>query len=239
MCRSYAEKLPPDSKLGVLEVMLVYQLMPAQFALEDIRKRRLKVSRLEDLNDPFELLGVRLERSDHRKQIRSWRDHMATISLMLCFSKKYMNPVLWSHYADKHRGICLAFEVPDHLLSEVTYAQERLEIDFELEAKNPSGVSHQTVQKLLTTKFADWQYENEVRMFVRPDKVIHDNDLRFYQFDGDLILRAVYLGPRCTVTPKEVRDEFQAEEQRVKVHSTRLAFKSYRVIRTPLIPSHA
>jgi len=217
--------------------MLVYQLMPAQFALEDIRKRRLKVSLLEDLNDPFELLSARLERSNQRTQIRNWREYMATISRMLCFSRKYMNPVLWSHYADKHRGICLAFEVPDHLLHEITYAPARLEIDFELEAKNPGGVSHQTVQKLLTTKFADWQYENEVRMFVRPEEVIHDSDLQFYPFGNNLSLRAVYLGPRCMVSQKEVRDAFRSEEQRVKVHATRLAFKSYHVIRTPW-PSH-
>lgn len=213
--------------------MLVYQLMPAQFALDDIRKRRLKVSLLEDLNDPFELLSARLERSDLRTQMRSWREYMATISRMLCFSRKYMNPVLWSHYADKHRGICLAFEVPDQFLNEITYAPARLEIDFELEAKNPGGVSHQTVQKLLTTKFADWQYENEVRMFVRPEEVVHDSGLQFYPFGDDLALRAVYLGPRCTVTPNEVRDAFRSEEQRVKVHATRLAFKSYHVIRTP------
>lgn len=213
--------------------MRVFQLMPAHFALENIRNRRLKVSLLEDLNDPFELLGVRLERSGHRQVIRQWQRHMAKISRLLCFSRKYTNPVLWSHYADKHRGMCLAFDVPDRFLSEVTYAPARLEIDFELETKNPSGVSTETVQRLLTTKFVDWQYENEVRMFVRPEEVVNDGGLQFYPFGDDLSLRDVYLGPRCTVTPKQVRDAFRPEDERALVNATRLAFKSYHVIRTP------
>lgn len=213
--------------------MRVFQLMPACFALENIRNRRLKVSLLEDLNDPFELLGVRLERSGHRQVIGQWRRHMAKISRLLCFSKKYMNPVLWSHYADKHRGMCLAFDVPDNFINKVSYASARLEIDFEREAKNPSGISAQTVQRLLTTKFVDWQYENEVRMFVRPEEVVQDGSFQFYPFGDNLSLRAVYLGPRCTVTPIQVRDAFRSEDECVLVHATRLAFKSYHVIRTP------
>lgn len=70
-------------------------------------------------------------------------------------------------------------------------------------------------------------------MFVRPEEVIYDSDLQFYPFGNDLSLRAVHLSPRCMVSPKEVRDAFRSEEQRVKVHATRLAFKSCHVIRTP------
>jgi hypothetical protein len=43
---------------------------------------------------------------------------------MLCFSRDWHNPVQWSHYADKHRGICLGFDVPDSLLVPVQYTKE-------------------------------------------------------------------------------------------------------------------
>ena len=36
--------------------MRVYYLTGAQFALNNIALRRLKIARIEDLNDPFELL---------------------------------------------------------------------------------------------------------------------------------------------------------------------------------------
>jgi hypothetical protein len=213
--------------------MIVYQLMPAAYALEDLRRRRVKVSRLEDLNDPFELLGGRLERSGHRAQMREWRQYMSRISRLLCFSRRYMNPVLWSHYADKHRGMALAFDIPANLLHDVLYAPDRLEIDFEAEAKSSGGVSPVTVQRLLTTKFADWQYEDELRMFVRPEEVTRYAELEFMPFGPDLKLAAVYVGSRCGATLSDVRNALQPEDSSVEVHATRLAFRSYRVIRTP------
>ena len=213
--------------------MFVYQFMQAEHALDDLRKRRLKVSLLEDLNDPFELLGARLDHSDHRMQLRAWRNYMITISRLLCFSRTYMNPVLWSHYADKHRGICLAFDVPKHLLLNVTYDAVRLAVDFRSEASKAGGVSHETARRLLTTKYVDWEYESEVRMFVRPEEVIHDGGLQFFPFSDDLSLRAVYVGPRCKVTRQQVQGALQSEDQPTLVHATRLAFKSYRIIRTP------
>jgi hypothetical protein len=213
--------------------MLVYQFMSAEHAMDNLHKRRLKVSLLEDLNDPFELLGARLAHSEHRTQLRAWRKYMAAISRLLCFSKSYMNPVLWSHYADKHRGMCLAFEVPKHILLDVAYDADRLAVDFRSEAITPRGVSFETAQRLLTTKFADWQYESEVRMFLRPEDVVQDNGLQFFPFGDELSLRAVYVGSRCKVRRKQVKAALRAEDQRTLVHATRLAFKSFRVIRTP------
>ena len=40
--------------------MHVYHFLCAKFGLEALRKRRLRVSRIMDLNDPFEFLGVDL-----------------------------------------------------------------------------------------------------------------------------------------------------------------------------------
>lgn len=40
--------------------MRVYHFVNAEFGLDDIRRRRLKIATLNDLNDPFELFGVHL-----------------------------------------------------------------------------------------------------------------------------------------------------------------------------------
>ena len=213
--------------------MRVYQFMSAEHGLQNLKHRRLKVSLLEDLNDPFELLGARLDRAEQRAQLRSWRQYMARISRMLCFSKSYMNPVLWSHYADKHRGLCLAFEVPRELLLDVTYDAERLAIDFEAEARRQSGVSPETAGRLLTTKFADWKYEQEVRLFVKPEEVSSSGGLQFFSFSDQLSLRAVYVGARSAVTKRQVQAALRSEDQNALIHATRLAFKSFRIIRTP------
>jgi len=219
--------------------MLVHQLMPAHYALENLQNRRLKVSLLNDLNDPFELIGARMERSGIRRQMREWKNHMAEITRLLCFSKKFSNPVLWSHYADKHRGVCLAFEIPDDYLHEVTYASARLGLDLEQEVSRPGGISEQHAFSLLTTKFLDWQYEEEVRMFVKPHEVLHVGDLQFFPFSNLLSLRKILLGPRCNLDLQTIRAALQPQDRQVEIHSTRLAFQSYRVIRTPYLPIHA
>ena len=35
----------------------------------------------------------------------------------------------WAHYADGHKGLCLGFDISDHLLAEVNYVDERLPVD--------------------------------------------------------------------------------------------------------------
>ena len=213
--------------------MHVYQYMSAEHALQNLRRRRLKVSLLDDLNDPFELLGARMERAAHRAQMRAWRKHMTEITRLLCFSRTYMNPVMWSHYADKHRGICLAMRVPDSFLVPIRYDADRLAVDFETESRRVGGISPELVGRLLSTKYADWEYEAEMRMFVRPEEVSVEGKLQFFSFGDQLQLEAIYVGPRCPVTRAEVKRALQAEDQRALIHATRLAFKSYRVLRTP------
>ena len=44
--------------------MRVYKFLNAKYGLEALKNRRLKIARISDLNDPFELLGVNLSDSD-------------------------------------------------------------------------------------------------------------------------------------------------------------------------------
>jgi len=47
------------------------------------------------------------------------------IAGVMCFSSTWKNPVMWSHYADQHRGICLGFEVPDVYRKKIKYVARR------------------------------------------------------------------------------------------------------------------
>lgn len=212
--------------------MIAYQLMPAVHAIDDLRKRRLKVSFLADMNDPFELLAPRLDRANHRIAFHRWREDMNKKTRVLCFSRDWSNPVLWSHYADKHRGICLGFEIPDEYVLEINYENSRLELQIEKQLEKFGTVGGDIATKVMTTKFVDWQYEKEVRMFVKSREVYEEIGLHFYPFDQSLILKEVVVGARSSVSLKEIRAAIQPQDKDVEIISTRLAFKSYRVIRT-------
>src|SRR5207253_3097370 len=45
-----------------------------------------------------------------------------------CFSEEYNNPLLWSHYGDQHRGICIGYTLdrrPKPDLRQVRYGGDR------------------------------------------------------------------------------------------------------------------
>jgi hypothetical protein len=142
--------------------MRVYNLTTAQFALSNIALRRLKVARFKDLNDPFELLAVDVADFDLRVGISAKKEQIDETEGLVCFSKCWRNPLLWSHYADKHRGIALGFDVPDHLLQSVKYIEGLKKINIR-DVKTDQSTIDEFLERLRYTKFIGWSYENEIR----------------------------------------------------------------------------
>jgi hypothetical protein len=105
--------------------MQVFHFLNSEHGLDDIRRRRLKISLFSDLNDPFELLSIELSDKHRRQSFQAMKEQMSRTGEILCFSKRWSNAVQWSHYADRHRGICLGFEIPDALILPVSYAAKR------------------------------------------------------------------------------------------------------------------
>jgi hypothetical protein len=159
--------------------MRVYHFLNQAFGLKDLRERRLKIARIMELNDPFEFLGVDLSDRDFRKAMKATKKELSKTKGILCFSKNWNNPVQWGHYADKHKGLCLGFDVPDHRLSKVDYVEERL-------AHN-GKIDESLMLKFLATKFSHWRYEEEYRAFLSLDEEI--DGLYYADFSDDLILK--------------------------------------------------
>src|SRR5262249_262139 len=102
-----------------------YHFLPSHHALDDLRHRRLKIARLDDLNDPFDLWAVAQPDPQLRREIRASKEELAKRFGMLCFSLSWQNPLLWSHYADRHRGIALGFDINAAQVKKVSYVAER------------------------------------------------------------------------------------------------------------------
>lgn len=77
--------------------MRVYHFLNSKWGIEAIKKRRLKVSRIDDLNDPFELLSPELSDETFRKALPKVKKAISDFQGLHCFSKRWTNPVLWSH----------------------------------------------------------------------------------------------------------------------------------------------
>src|SRR2546427_8627751 len=109
--------------------MRAYHFVSAANALDDLANRHVKLSEIDKLNDPFELWCSAQRDDGIRAALRAWKKEMGRRYGVLCFSRRWHNPVLWSHYADRHQGICLGFDVNRNCLKSVTYVSERTPLD--------------------------------------------------------------------------------------------------------------
>lgn len=171
--------------------------------------KELYFSAPKDFNDPFDCkinavisdegglaqsLGI--SNKDVKSAIANGCDINNTIDSVLntkgicSFSKEKDNILMWSHYADSHRGICLEFDITkdyDFFVVPIIikYKGEYPTVDVS-ETRGNVG------KELLTTKYEGWQYEQEVR--------IYKEDHREYAFNPES-LTAVYFG--CKVEDSE------------------------------------
>lgn len=209
--------------------MRLYHMIRADFGLLALCQRRLRASRLTELNDPFELIGVDISNADLRQAMYRYRDELSRTKGIHCFSRHWSNPVLWSHYADRHRGICLGFDVDERLTKAVRYETRRLHPGILMTGMKAEKLA--VMEQILSTKFAHWKYEDEVRVFVElrdPDPV---TGFYYTEFSCQLTLKEVIVGSECDLTRAALIDAIGAQSSDIVMFKARPAFKTFKVVR--------
>lgn len=201
--------------------MLVYHYLNAKFGLKDLTERRLKIARIMELNDTFEFLGVDLSDRDFRKVIKKTKKELSQTHGLLCFSKTWKNPILWSHYADKHKGLCLGFDMSHIPPTKVEYVRTRFQ--------KPDVLDEIFMKKLLFTKFIHWKYEEEYRSYLSLEEKI--DGIYYANFSDSLALKRVIIGDQCQLTHAEISAALGDLEKEVQVFKVRAAFKSFEIVR--------
>ena len=143
--------------------------------LDIILNKRMRLSILEKLNDPFEgnLLAVdNLSKvSEELETIAfyealvglddEWRESIARFKV-LCLSKEPDIPLMWSHYADSHRGLCIAITLNSHTTDPIRYLDTTKDINDYI-GEPPD------CKKALLAKYKYWEYEEEYRVICDSD----------------------------------------------------------------------
>lgn len=206
--------------------MRLYYFTSADYGLQAIRKRRLKVARISELNDPFELLVWSMRDRGQRQKMRDWKAQSNNDLGLLCLSTRWSNPLLWGHYGDKHKGMALGLEVdsPD-LLFKVDYVPRRMPFPVGRE------LDETDLKTILTTKFSAWKYETEHRVFCRLSDCIKEGALFFEPFAETFKLREVIIGDQCVKSRAEVKAALGKHAEGVEAFKARPAFGSFRVVR--------
>jgi hypothetical protein len=206
--------------LGAALNMRVYHFINEEFGLKVLREKRLKISRIKELNDPFELFSVEMTNPAFRRSMNSVKDEVAKNFGVNCFSKNWKNPVQWAHYADKHKGICLGFDIDSKELKKVNYVSKRLK---------PAGTpSEELIFKIFRTKYIHWSYEEEYRVFI--ELTDEEDGMYFINFKGNMVLKEVIVGVNSLISRKDLNSALGEDQRNVNVFKARPGFKNFEMV---------
>lgn len=201
--------------------MRVYHFLNKEYGLKDLREKRLKISNIMELNDPFEFFCLELSDREFRASIKAGKKEAAKMGGVICFSANWKNPVQWSHYADRHKGLCLGFDVPSKFLEKVIYVKDRIPHNGELDESK-------TIE-LMKTKYIDWKYEEEYRAFVPLEE--EESGIYYSDFSDSLKLKRVIVGAESKITRKDLNAALGEIVSEIEVLKARPAFKTFEMTR--------
>ena len=184
----------------------------SKYALSDIVNNEITVCSPLEMNDPFDTLllswgDYHLKQKKGRKHITPYVKSMeyyrirafCKINNRRMKSKMLKNVLMWSHYADKHMGMCLEYHFsPSFARTEDSSRVFRFRDVIYRSDSNKLSLDTSTINTdmSLLTKHASWRYENEVRLIT----YIPDQEGRFVplRLDHESYKKNIYFGMRCS-----------------------------------------
>lgn len=184
-------------------------------SIEESKKALEYIEKLESLDKAYLAIEnivntapIKLERITKDKVLKTIKESLSQIGV-ISLSTNQDNMLMWSHYADNHRGYCLGFEFKslpiiknNYICQAVNYVEhypilDMDNVDCQISyhiGSNPkssikTNINDENLKKVIYTKAQCWNYENEWRILL-PE----GNKKEFYQGD----LKEVIFGLRCT-----------------------------------------
>ena len=234
----------------------LYRYMPADyFNIRNIETQKIHLSNCGVMNDLYEGLPTLSDLEKPNPDITSLDD----LAIMTCFSENNNNTLMWSHYADSHKGFCLEydlkrikkdpFEIKKHLFP-IVYNEKRLirkniesiiedlkEIRRAMEEQYMYDGKEllDDLLPLFLTKGIAWSYEQEWRI-IYTKKHLYDIDNKTLS-SGNIpfaCISAVYLGYRIHPEIRnhilDICSRISTSEYRVEVYQEVLDEEGYNIV---------
>jgi hypothetical protein len=172
----------------------------SEYHLDCLENSYLFHSEFTNFNDPFDcynqLIGFnKAAKKKLSKREQEFNNKLKTAGIC-CFSRRNDSILMWSHYADKHQGFCLAFSSNSHLKGvnplDVNYTTDFTTLNFHYDGQD-------AIFNLIYTKSSEWSYEEELRTILYDFTDINSRKVKFNPTD----LKAIYLGAKCSINFKE------------------------------------
>lgn len=159
------------------------------YVLNLFKKLQLKFTHPDNFNDPYDCMAeIKFEdvpKFQYELLQKHFSDAIRANLSVTCFNNNPLNMLMWSHYAQSHKGFLVEFRIPHPTLEwvhdafniqSVTYQDEFPQIPLSIiDSTNlydpENGLRmYNIVKNQYLVKAKDWQYENEFRVLA------HDYD---------------------------------------------------------------
>ncbi len=202
----------PDSIKKVLPNDMVKSLREKVLSIEDVEAFKKKV----DESREWMILSI-------ETYFPFLAEMSKRFSSIACFSESIQSVLMWSHYADSHKGFALEYDfrpwmktpVKNAGLFPVIYDDERLDVSayigwaflhfIGVPAVNPDALSY---IKIALHKSTDWAYEKEWRLIDPSPRDIFNDEAKAIEYKPV----AIYYGQQISRENKEALHEIASKK---------------------------
>ena len=203
------------------------------YALNDVRNNTLSFSHPRQFNDPMDTLlfhwnnhCLSEETDDELRRVRFLLQKVYDHLKVRCFVRNSrlprdggktdlqqlihnpqniedVNPIMWAHYANYHKGFCVKYCFPTNVLRTLDSSSlicTRVGSVRYNQTMNMEEKDRLSIDEALFVKSNYWEYENEVRV-VHYDPNCHE-DYKLIELPEDCI-SSIYLGLKCSDHDRE------------------------------------
>jgi len=192
---------------------------------QDKNERERRVQELITNQQELRRLMDKLAPEMHKQMDERYR--------VYCLTRRPASPLMWAHYADHHRGICLEINVrqPDlcaaiQVQYRETYPSFRLDADRDLSP--------------FYTKSSDWQYEDEYRLIAEEeDRAFSDRTLKtrnqFYKLPSGSLISIIIGVHAPDETRRTIRSIVDRSGKNLSIRQAARAPDRYEILIDPPI----
>lgn len=211
----------------------LYKYVKLNYVVDILDNHRLYLSDGKDFNDPFEITITNKEKGNI--------SHIEGLHI-LSLTNSYRKKLMWSHYADSHKGVCLTVRVPRNLVYPVCYSTKRIYEDSNIDSI--ISLSQKSIKKNVNNNFLllnkhkkiahikdkKWFYEKEYRVVFDKD----DEDGLIFE-DGKWYMsvkaKNIYLGVNFDKNDEKVKKNIieACKRNNITIKKMALSKKDYSI----------
>ncbi len=149
---------------------------------------------------------------------------------IVCLSRRHKDILMWSHYSDKHRGVCLEFDKgileSRFYCRKVCYSQKYPTFNVYVSALVNSGPEN-IYKMFLLAKAKHWKYEKEYRLIVDPSKREDFPEERKFKYPEKALIGLIWGCQTSDKDKKMVMDALKANTHQITYYQAKKSESDY------------